>query len=291
MLKRSRGEKIFGVFNTVILFALLLLTLYPCLYVLFASFSDPVELYDGSKLLLFPRGFNIINYNYVFKEKLLWTGYANTIIYTVIGTFLCVILTTFAAYGLSRRDLPGKNVMIMLMTFSMYFSGGMIPNFLVVKSLNLLDTRLAMILPGAVNTFNFIIELTYFKGMPYELEEAAKIDGANHFTILFKIMMPLAKASIAVIALYYAVAFWNDYVNALLYINDQKLYPLQLVLREILFQGSMDSQSAANVDQADAVSETIKYATMVVSTVPILCVYPFIQKYFVQGVMIGAVKG
>lgn len=291
MIKRSKGERVFAAFNTVFLSALLIVTLYPCLYVLFASFSDPVDLYNGSKLLLYPRGFNAINYKHVFKEALLWTGYANTIFYTVVGTTVSVLLTTFAAYGLSRRGLPGKNLMIMLMTFSMYFSGGMIPNFLIVRNLGLLDTRLAMILPGAINTFNFIIELTYFKGMPPELEEAARIDGASHFTILFKIMMPLAKASIAVIALYYAVAYWNDYISALLYINQQELYPLQLVLREILFQGSLDAQAASNVDQADAISETIKYATMVVSTIPILCVYPFIQRYFVQGVMIGAVKG
>ena len=291
MLKRTTGEKIFAVFNTIFLSALLLITLYPCMYVLFASVSDPVELYNGSKLIFAPRGFNTINYVHVFKNSLLWTGYANTIFYTVVGTFFCVFLTTVAAYCLSRKDLPGKNIFLMGIVISMYFSGGMIPNFIIVKSLGLLDTRGAMIIPALINTYNLIITLSYFRGIPDELEEAAKIDGANHYIVLFKIMIPLAKATIAVITLYYAVAFWNDYMSALLYLNDSKLYPLQLVLREILFQGTMDSKSSMQVDQASAVSETIKYATMVVSTVPILCVYPFIQKYFVKGVMIGAVKG
>lgn len=196
MLKRTKGEKIFTVFNTFFLSALLLVTLYPCIYVLFASFSDPVDLYNGSKLLLYPRGFNTTNYVHVLKNSLLWSGYANTIFYTVVGTFIGVMITTMAAYCLSRQDLPGKSIFLMGIVFSMYFTGGMIPNFIVVRSLGLLDTRLAMILPGAMNTYNFIITLSYFRGMPKELEEAAKIDGANHYTILFRIMMPLAKATI-----------------------------------------------------------------------------------------------
>lgn len=291
MIKRSKGEKIFAVFNTLILLGLLIVTLYPCLYVLFASVSDPVDLYNGSKLLLAPRGFNLANYHHVIKNNLLWTGYGNTILYAVVGTTLSVFLTLLAAYGLSRKDVPGQKIILMGMIFTMYFSGGMIPTFMVVKNLNILDTRLAMILPAAINTFNFIIMLSYFRGMPVELEEAAKIDGANHYRILFKIMIPLAKPTIAVICLYYAVAIWNDYMGALLYINSTERYPLQLVLREILFQGTMSQAGSGQVDQADAIAETIKFATMVVSTIPILCVYPFIQRYFVKGVMIGAVKG
>ena len=291
MLKQSRGEKIFSVFNYTFLSFLLLITLYPWLYVLFASLSDPVELYNGSKLLLFPRGFNAANYVHVFKNMMLWIGYGNTIFYTVLGTLLSVLLTVVAAYCLSRNGLPGKNFILMAMIFTMYFSGGMIPTYLVVKNTGLLDTRLALIIPQAINTFNFIIVLTYFKGMPLELEEASKIDGANDYIVLFSIMIPLAKSVISVICLYYAVSIWNNYMSALLYINNTRLYPLQLVLREILFQGTNEAAKGAEVDSADAVAETIKYATMVVSTVPVLCIYPFIQKYFVKGVMIGSVKG
>ncbi|MBP3359741.1 MAG: carbohydrate ABC transporter permease [Clostridia bacterium] len=291
MLKRTKGEKIFAVFNTLFLTGMLIATLYPCLYVLFASISDPVELYSGSKILLCPRGFNLTNYAHVLKNSMLWIGYRNTIFYTVAGTLLNVSLTIVAAYCLSRRGLPGKNFILMAIVFTMYFSGGMIPTYLVVKNLHLLDKFAALILPGAINTSNFIIMLSFFRGLPGELEEAAKIDGANNYLILIQVMIPLSKACIAVIALYYAVEHWNSYMPGLLYINNMRKYPLQLVLREILLEGSAQQNGVVSIDDADAVAETIKYATMVVSTVPMLCVYPFIQRYFVKGVMIGAIKG
>lgn len=291
MIKCSKGERIFAVFNYAYLSLLLILTLYPCLYVLFASASDPVQLYNGSKLLLWPRGFNISGYKYAFTFRQIWIGYRNTILYTVGGTALNVLLTITAAYCLSRRNLWGKNFIIMAMIFTMYFSGGMIPMYMVVKEIHLLDSPLAMILPSAINTTNFIICLTYFKGMPYELEEAAKIDGAGNMKVLFKILAPLAKPVIMVMVLYYSVEHWNDYMNAMLYIFDQKLYPLQSVLREILIQGSGLTSVGAGIAEDAAVGETIKYAIIVISTVPILCVYPFIQKHFVKGVMMGAVKG
>lgn len=290
-MKRTTGEKVFSVINTIILCALVVVTLYPVLYVLFASFSDPVEFYKSGKLLFKPAGWSLGSFQQVFKNSLIWTGYANTIFYAVVGTTCSVLATVLAAYCLSRRNLPGKNIFVMLMMFTMYFGGGMIPNFIVIKTLGLLDTRAVMILPGLVSTYNFIIVLTYFKGLPYELEEAATIDGAGEFRILFQILLPLSKPVVSVIALYYLVGIWNNFMTALLYIDDQSKYPLQLVLREILFQGSMNSQTMAQVDDASASEETLKYAVMVVSTVPVLCVYPFIQRYFVKGVMIGAVKG
>ena len=291
MIKRSKGERIFAVFNYAYLSLLLIVTLYPCIYVVFASVSDPVQLYNGSKLLLWPRGFNLSGYEYAFTFKQIWVGYRNTIFYTVGGTALNVLLTITAAYCLSRRNLWGQNFIIMAMIFTMYFSGGMIPMYMVVKGIHLLDSPLAMILPSAINTTNFIISLTYFKGMPYELEEAAKIDGASNMKVLFKILAPLAKPVIMVMVLYYSVERWNDYMNAMLYIFDQKWYPLQSVLREILIQGSGLTSVGAGIADDAAVAETIKYAIIVISTVPILCVYPFIQKHFVKGVMMGAVKG
>lgn len=291
MNHRTTGEKIFAVCNTIVLSMLVVITLYPCLYVLFASFSEPLKFYQSSKLLLMPAGFSLAAYKNVFSNSLIWTGYANTIFYAVVGTFSSVMITVIAAYCMSRKNLPGKNFFIMAMVFTMYFGGGMIPHFLVVRSLGLLDTRAAMILPGLMTTYNFIIVLTYFRGLPESLEEAAIIDGANEWTVLFKIMLPLSKPVVSVIALYYMVGIWNNFMTALLYINDPSKYPLQLVLREILIQGTVEAEQGVQVNDASASEETIKYAVMVVATVPILCVYPFIQRYFTKGVMIGAVKG
>lgn len=291
MNRRTTGEKIFACFNTIILTLLMIITLYPCLYVLFASLSDPLEFYRNGKFLLKPAGFSLESFKHVFDNSQIWTGYANTIFYAVVGTFSSVFFTVMAAYCLSRKELPGKNIIIMGMVFTMYFAGGMIPNFLVVRSLHLLDTRAAMILPGLISTYNFIIVLTYFKGLPESLEEAAIIDGASEWTVLFKILLPLSKPVVSVIALYYAVGIWNNFMTALLYISSPSKYPLQLVLREILIEGSMQTKQAQQVNDAAVSEETIKYAVMVVSTVPILCVYPFIQRYFTKGVMIGAVKG
>lgn len=291
MYRRSTGEKIFTVFNYAFMAFMVIVTLYPCLYVLFASVSDPVKLYGGSKLLLWPRGFTTVGYEYVLDYDLIWTGYKNTFFYVVSGTTLSVFLTIMAAYCLSRRNLVGQNLIIFGMVFTNYFWGGMIPTFLVVRAMHILDTPLAIILPGVINTTNFIISLTYFRGMPYELEEASKIDGATNMQVLFKVLVPLAKPVIFVMVLYYAVALWNDYMSALLYLNDQSLFPLQYVLQQILVVGTALQGVDANLEQSIALSETIKYAIIVVSTIPILCVYPFIQRHFVKGVMVGAIKG
>ena len=291
MNHRTTGEKIFAVFNTIILCMLVVVTLYPCLYVLFASFSEPLEFYRSNKLLLAPAGFSLESYKHVFKSSLIWTGYANTAFYVIVGTTCNVFATVLGGYCLSRRNLPGKSFILMAMAFTMYFHGGMIPNFILVRSLGLLDTRAAMFLPDLISTYNMVIVITYFKGLPESLEEAAIIDGANEWTVLFKILLPLSKPVVAVIALYYAVGIWNDFMTAVLYISSQDKYPLQLVLREILISGSLQAQEAQQVNDASASEETIKYAVMVVSTAPILCVYPFIQRYFTKGVMIGAIKG
>lgn len=250
MSKRTKGEKIFAGFNIIILMACLIAALYPCIYVLSASISDPIKLYESGKLIILPRGINFGNYVYVFQNVSLWIGYANTIFYVVVGTTCSVLITVVAAYCLSRKELPGKNLILMGIVFTMYFSGGMIPNFLLVRSLNLLDSRAAMILPTLISTYNFIIVLSYFRGIPESMEEAAIIDGANEFVVLFRVLMPLAKPVIAVIALYYLVGIWNNYMSALLYLSSPDKYPLQMVLREILFQGSMDQQTSSQVDTA-----------------------------------------
>ena len=290
--KKSTGEIVFDICNYIIMILLLIITLYPCYYVVVASVSDPTRIYEGSGILLYPKGFAVNAYSDVLSYKQLWISYANTIFYVAVGGFLSVAVTVMTAFGLTRKNLPFRNVIMFAILFTMYFSGGLIPTYLVVKGIGILDTRLAMILPGLVGTYNLIITISYFQGLPYELEEAAKIDGASDYTVLLKVMMPLAKPIIAVISLYYMVALWNNYFTAMIYLNKRSLYPLQLVLREILIQNSTASVGAAsNAGDAQSYAENLKYAVIVVSTIPILCVYPFIQRYFVKGVTIGAVKG
>lgn len=290
--KKGIGEKTFDVFNHVFLALLLVAALYPCYYILIASISDPVEIAAANGMLLAPKSPALYSYKEVLKSTQLWTGYRNTILYVVSGGFLSVALTISAAYGLTRKGLPGQRIMTMLILLTMYFSGGLIPTYLVVRGLHITDTVLAMILPNAVTTTNLIIAITYFKGLPQSIDEAARIDGANDYIIMLRIMVPLAKPIIAVISLYYMVAIWNNYFSALIYISERKLYPLQLVLREILIQNNTNSIAVSSAaDDASAYAENVKYATIVVSTIPILCVYPFLQKYFVKGVMIGSVKG
>ena len=291
--KRSAGEWVFEVINYAIMILLVIITLYPCYYVVVASVSDPTRIYEGSGMLLYPKGFSIAAYKNVLAYRPLWMGYLNTLFYVGVGGFLSVIVTIMAAFGLTRRDLPFKNFLSMAIVFTMYFSGGLIPTYLVVKGLGLLNTRWALVLPTMVTTYNLIITMSYFRGLPYELEEAAKIDGASDYRILLQVMIPLAKPIIAVIALYYMVAIWNSYFNAMIYLTDRDLYPLQLILREILIQGDTASVGGAAAQAGDVQSyaENLKFAVIVVSTIPILCVYPFIQRYFVKGVTIGAVKG
>lgn len=289
--KKGIGERLFDGFNYVILTLILLACLYPCWYVLVRSVSDPIKMASNA-LSFWPRGFSIESYKEVFNYKLLWASYANTIFYVIVGTTVSVMLTVSSAFGLTRKGLPGKNILMMLILFTMYFSGGMIPMYLLIKTIGLLNNPLVMIIPGAISTYNLIVVMSYMRGLPDSLEEAAKIDGAKDLTILFKIIIPLSKPVIAVIALYYMVGKWNDYFTGLLYLSDKRWYPLQIVLRQILIQQDTSMSSAISQSgSAEAYAENMRYATIVVSTVPILCVYPFIQRYFVKGVMIGAVKG
>lgn len=288
-MKRSLGENIFDVINYLLLLLVMLACAYPMLYIFNSSISDPQQLLQSRSLMLIPEGFSIEAYTKVFHNPKIYSGYMNTLFYVIVGTIVNLFMTTLAAYALSRPDLYGRGFFMKLITFTMFFGGGMIPTFLLIQNLGLLDTRMAMILPAAINTFNFIIMRTNFMSIPLALIESAKIDGAHDFRILFQIVVPLSKPIIAVMTLYYAVDHWNDFMGPLLYLRSQDLYPIQIVLRDILLSNSTESMGSAN-DTGFAIGENIKYATIIVSTLPILVVYPFIQRYFVQGALIGAIK-
>ena len=291
-IKRSAGEKVFNGFNIALMIVLTILTLYPITHVLFASMSDSNLLLAHRGLILKPIGFNLASYKNVFENPMIMRGYLNTILVVVVGVSLNIFLTSLGAYVLSRKNVLWSNMLVKFVIFTMFFGGGLIPFYFTVKGLHIDDTYLALILPGAINTFNLIIMRTAFAAVPDSLEESAKLDGASHFTILFKIIFPLSLPTVAVIVLYYTVGHWNAWFNANLFIQNRNLYPLQLVLREILIQNDTTSMSAgaSQVDQ-EAIGESIKYAVIVVATLPILCIYPFLQKYFAKGALVGAVKG
>lgn len=286
--------KPFDIVNVILLSALMLICLYPFLYVIFASFSDPWELVKHKGILYRPLGFTLSGYKAVIENRSIITGYITTLINLIAGTMLNIFLTLLAAYAISRKNFLLKKPIVIMIVFTMFFNSGIIPRFLVVKSLGLYDSRLSMILPTAINVFNLVIMRTAIEALPDSLEEAAILEGANDFDILFKIVTPLIKSTIAVLVLYYGVAHWNQWYQALMYIQSREKYPLQLVLREILIGNSTESMSAGGVDssgESAVIGEVIKYATIVVSTVPILTIYPLLQKHFVKGVMVGAVKG
>ena len=291
-VKKSNAEKVFGVFNVVLMCICMVACLYPLLYVLFASFSVPSQIVHHSGLLLRPLGFTTRAYELVLSNKNILTGYLNTIFIVVVGTAINIVLTALLAYVLSRKNLLWGPVIMGLVMFTMFFDGGIIPRFLLVKELKLLDTLFALIIPTAINTMNLIILRTFFRSLPESLEESARIDGANDFVILFRIVLPLSSAAIAVILLYYAVSHWNAWFNASIYIRKRELFPLQVILREILITNSNEAMtldsSIADIAELEVI---LRYAAIVVSTLPILVLYPFLQKYFVKGVMIGAVKG
>jgi len=287
--KKTPGSIVFDVVNTTLLIALAVVTLYPYLYVISASLSDPVELYRSSKFILLPKGFNLLSYKIVFKNPMLFQAYFNTITYVVLGTAINMIMNIFSAYTLSKKFLPGSKVIMKLIVFTMFFSGGMIPTFILVFKLGMIDTLWAMVLPNAVSAMNIIIMRTFFMGIDPAVEESASIDGANDITILFRIVLPLATLVIAVITLFYAVRHWNSFFDALLYLRSRTKSPLQLVLRDILISNDK-SMTTGIYDNAQAVSENVKYALIVVSTLPILFLYPYLQKYFVKGIMVGSIK-
>lgn len=291
-MKKTNGEKAFSVFNVIFLAVISIICLYPMLYVAFASLSSSQMLMRHTGLLLHPMGFNLNAYVKVFQNPMIVKGYANTLIILVLGVSVNMILTALGAFFLTRQNVYFKKHIMLLIIFTMYFSGGMIPTYLTVRSLGLYNTVWAVILPTAVSTYNLIIMRTGFASIPRGLDEAATIDGANQFVIFSRIYIPLSKAILAVIFLYYAVGSWNAWFNASIYLNDREKYPLQLVLREILISNDTGSRiSDGSMSDFEGIGLSIKYAAIMVSTLPILVVYPFIQKYFVKGVLIGSLKG
>lgn len=290
-IKESLGERIFDVFNVIFFILVILVILIPLLHILFASFSEPIQVMRHKGMILKPLGFTLDSYRAVAKNPNILTGYRNTIFIVVAGTTLNLFLTVLAAYIILRKEFMWKNALTILIVITMYFSGGMIPFYLTVRAVKLDGTIWALIIPSAINTYNMIIMRTAMANVPESMSESAKIDGASHMRILFTIMVPLTKATIALLTLYYAVHHWNSWFHAMIFLRKRELYPLQLILREILIQGDTTMMTAGSGEDVALIGETIKYATIVVATVPVLCVYPFLQRYFVKGVMVGSIKG
>lgn len=290
----SKDDRVFYITIDVILTLMLIIILWPLIFILSSSLSSKEAVMAG-RVFLFPVDFSLEGYKAIFKTGEVLVGYRNTILYTLVGTTLNVLVTLIAAYPLSRKDLPYRRPLSFIFTFTMFFSGGMVPTYILVSNLGLLNTPFAMILPGALSVYNMIICRSFIENsIPHEIYEAASIDGCSDFGYFTKILIPLSGPVIAVITLYYAVAHWNSYFNAFLYLTNDKLYPLQLVLRNILLANQMDAAMVTDMEQMESkqgLADLIKYALIVVSSLPVLIIYPFIQKYFVKGVMIGSVKG
>ena len=293
-VKLCKEDKIMYAVVETLMVLLVLIVLYPLVYVLSSSFSSGAAVSAG-KVILWPVDFSTTGYRIVFSYGLIWKAYGNTIIYTVVATAINLVLTTMAAYPLSRRNFQGKKYYMVLFMVTMFFSGGMIPNYILMTKLHLVNTRWAIILSGGISIYNMIVMRTFFQNsIPSELLEAAKIDGISDIGYLLQIVIPLSKAVFAVITLYYAVAHWNSYFNAMLYLRDRDLYPLQMVLRDILNASKVDLSEITDPEllkQMRGASDTMKYALIVVSCVPVLVAYPFVQRFFEKGVMIGSVKG
>lgn len=291
-------DKVFMTVLYVELTFVLIVVIYPLLFVVFASMSDPQYVNSGA-LLLYPKGFNLLGYQQVFRDQRILIGYGNTIYYTVFGTILAVAVNMMGGYALSRDDLPGRGIVMALFVFTMYFGGGMIPFYLIVRNLHLTNTRTILVLLGGTSVYNMIIARSFFiSTIPRELQEAAEIDGCGTGRFFFSIVMPLSKAITAVIVLYCAVGQWNAYFNALIFISDRDKFPLQIFLREILLTAKtyesadvLSTLSGDDLARMQRMSEVTKYGVIVVSTLPIIALYPFLQKYFVKGVMIGSLKG
>lgn len=292
-IKDPAGDKVLYGIVHVLMIVLLIVTLYPLIYVISASFSSPQAVSTG-QVVLWPVDFSLRGYQEVFDYKVVWIGYENTLFYTVVGTLVNVVMTLCAAFALSKKTLPGRSFFTFLFTFTMLFSAGIVPTYLNLKDLGIVNTRWALILPGAISVYNMIVTRTFIQNIPNELSEAAAIDGCSDFKYFTAILLPLSKAVISVISLYYAVSHWNSYFNAMIYLSDRDMFPLQLFLRDILVMNTIDASSIMDPEEAQAMEgmrDLLKYAMIVVSTVPILMVYPFIQKYFAKGVMVGSVKG
>ena len=295
-IKSTREDKIFTIVTTIFLMIAVIIVAYPIYFVIIASISDPYKVLNG-EVTFYPIGVTLKSYREIFKNKEIWTGYGNSMLYTAVGTLLNVSLTMLIAYPLSRRYFSGRKTITTILLITMYFGGGLIPTYLLIQKMHLYNTFAVMIFLGAVSAYNVIIARTFLENnIPTELEEAAEIDGCSKLTFFFRFVLPLSKSVIAVLVLYYAIAHWNDYMRGLIYLKDTERYPLQLVIRSILMETqvqNMDMASAeelADMFERTKLAEAMKYGIIIISTIPTLVIYPFIQKHFVKGVMIGSVK-
>lgn len=293
MKNQGTGYRVFRVFNIFIMLMVVALTLFPFLYMLAISFSSNSAVLK-MQVLLVPVDFTSNAYREISQDMQFWVGYRNTLIYTIGGTLISLFMTTICAYPLSKRQLPGRKGFLMFMVFTMYFGGGLIPSYLLTKALGLINTVWAILIPGAVSAYNMIVMKTFFEGIPQDIEEAAQIDGLGYAATLTKIVLPLSKPVMATMMLFYAVSFWNDWFNALIYLNSNSLYPVTLYLRNLMMGAQLAASSGQGItsgSEAAMAPQTLQAAAIMLITVPILCVYPFVQKYFVKGVMLGSVKG
>ena len=297
-IRRTGADKVFDTVNVIIMALLLLVTIYPLYFVLIASISDPFEVVQGN-VFLYPKGFSLDAYKNVFDEPRIWIGYRNTIFYTITGTLFSLFLTIPSAYALSKKSLPGRSLLNIYFLIPMYFSGGLIPTYLVIKSMQLVNRWYSLIFIGASSVYNMIVTRVYFQSnVPEELYESARIDGASEIKTFVSIAMPLVMPIVAVMTLFFAVARWNDYFNALVYVTKNDYLPLQMVLRSILLHSataletsSMDANAVKQAARLSYMAEAMKYALIIVASLPLLVAYPFVQKHFVKGMLIGAIKG
>lgn len=295
-VSQTRGDKVFGVINTIFIVFITIITLYPLIYVCSASISSPASVTSG-RMWLWPTDITLEGYKRILKNTEIWTGYANTILYTVINVVISLAVTLPAAYALTVKALPGRKFLVFVFSVTMFFSGGMIPLYVVCRNLGLVNTLWAVILPSATSMWYIILTRTFFQStIPHELEEASEIDGCSVFATFLRIVLPLSAPIIAVMALYFGVGRWNSYFGEMIFLRDRTKFPLQLFLREILIIAKFSEQNTNNADaitmaEQIRISSIIKYATMIVATLPVIAAYPFIQRYFVKGVMIGSIKG
>lgn len=293
-IKLTGSDKVFTVVNYTFLSICLIIVLYPLVYILSSSFSSAEAVISG-RVWLFPVQPSLMGYKAVFRNSQIWSGYGNSAFYAFFGTLISVTLTIMAAYPLSKRDFYGRNVIIGIFTFTMLFSGGLIPYYMTVQKLNLVDTRWAMLLPNAMSVWNVIIARTFFQTtIPDELYEAAELDGCSDFAFIFRVVIPLSGPIIAVMVLFYAVGQWNSYFDAMIFLKNKNLFPLQIILRNILIQNQIDANMMVDVKtllRNQGLKDLLKYALIVVASAPVLALYPFVQKYFIKGIMVGAIKG
>ena len=288
----TRGYRVFQAANGVVLTLVVVVTLFPFVNILSRSFSGEHAIRSG-QVTLWPRGFNLTTYHRVMSDSLFWTNYRNTVVYTVVATAISIVLTTCYAYVLSKKHLKGRGLLVGIAVLTMFFNGGLIPNYVLVSSLGLRNTLWAIVLPNAISVFNLLVMKAFFESLPPELEEAAAVDGLGTYGTLWRIVLPLSKAVIATMILFYSVAYWNDWFTAFLYLDEDNLFPLSLFLRNLIAGATTTtaaSAAAAGTTSA-AISANIQAVTMILAILPILCVYPFVQRHFVSGVMLGSVKG